>query len=185
MPTVTLLKPASLNAGGRMWIRDVPVNVSIADAHKFRGNPRFKVEGLPGMVSDDGTGKVRPSNRVSLLNQVRQAIAGLSADDEHAWAADGMPNPYAVSFRAGFEVTVSDIAEVGGGAPAPSAPAIVEPDQAAETTLAPKAGKAAPEKKPKPVIMSGKAAAKAAAEPLDTGAARAAEEGAEEPGVEV
>lgn len=43
MPTAELLKPASLTAQGRRWLKGIPQTIGDNLAAELRGNPRFRV----------------------------------------------------------------------------------------------------------------------------------------------
>lgn len=113
MPRVTLIKPKRLNAEGRMWEQGVPVTVSADVARRMAGNPRFLVEGIGGAGQEIPTS--RPSNKRILKNQILDAVASLDSNDSHAWAENGLPNRYALSFALGWEVTTADMALVSVG----------------------------------------------------------------------
>ncbi|MCA1777194.1 MAG: hypothetical protein LC676_16740 [Loktanella sp.] len=177
MPTVTLIKPARLNSKGRLWERNVPVHVNAGTAQSLRGDPRFKVEGIPGVTEPDGN-RNRPTNRVSLFNQITNAIGKLAPDDEYAWLSDGFPNPYAISHLVGYEVSMADIRQ-----------ATNTPDETAAETAAEAEGEAKTQaRKPRPPLKtSRKAKAGQDPAPVDTaeGITTEDEPAPEEPAVTV
>lgn len=188
MPTATLVRPKRLTVDGFTWEQGKPVPVSDEVALALVSNPRFRVEGLKG-YAPAAAGPKRPSNQRVLMNQIRAAIDELEPEDEHAWAANGLPNRYALSFAVGYEVSMADLAQlavetttsVPAQTPAPEdtdddgdeggegegGEDGGDEDEGLDTATARQAAPAAPKTKPKPGGKGGivlKKAAKAAPE---------------------
>jgi hypothetical protein len=116
MPTAKLLKPNSLNMGGRIWKRGVIEPVTIAVAIELLGNQRFLVEGLdPAAIADRAVAKPVARPKGKTLNAViMDAIDEIDPDDEAAYAANGLPTASAISKVLGFIVTDAEVLAATG-----------------------------------------------------------------------
>ncbi len=109
MPTAELLKPATLHAYGRVWVRGEKEPIDNDLAAILEDNPRFRVRGF-GTKDDDKAeaGPARPKGQ-ALLAAIREAVDGLDVEDESSFTASGAPNVHAVSYALGYPVSRAEL----------------------------------------------------------------------------
>lgn len=124
MLTVTLKKPARLNAHGRTWERGVAVPVDLTTARLLAKNPRFEVNGLfealdalaEGKTLDDLGISETPDNEDAdvvetpptpedLFARIRAAADSLDVDNDDNFTADGKPTVAALEAILGEDIT--------------------------------------------------------------------------------
>lgn len=123
MLTVTLKKPARLNAHGRTWERGVAVPVDLTTARLLAKNPRFEVNGLfealdalaEGKTLDDlgisetpdteDDGVAEPPAATDLFDRIRAAADSLDVDNDDNFTADGKPTVAALEAILGEDIT--------------------------------------------------------------------------------
>lgn len=123
MLTVTLKKPARLNAHGRTWERGVAVPVDLTTARLLAKNPRFEVNGLFEALDALAEGKTLDDLGISetpetedddvvetppaadLFERIRAAADSLDVDNDDNFTADGKPTVAALEAILGEDIT--------------------------------------------------------------------------------